>query len=282
MPRRAGDAEAGALTSLEEAVDWVERVGVALLFPSPDYVLPSLWQAVAGRMDVNWAIRDDQGTFVSFTPEMQRVWSWKDELPGQRLACVGLHLARTSSLVAPGLVGALPALRGRSSSPDDFADAEGVERELAQASLELGRPASRRELRLLVGVDKRLGDRAINALQHKLVLTNAGRSDAESGWASTLHDLFSRRWRARLRRLPGREQALAALTEAVLRGSGEASAADLAAALRIRRREAAEALENLEARGRAARCDHGGVAVWVAAASPGRAPAASARGRRAR
>ena len=270
------------LTTTDGAAAWVDRVGVALLYPSPDYVLPSLWEAVAGRVEIEWAIREADGKFVSFTPEMEKVWRWKDELPAGKLACVGLHVARTSSLVAPRLVAPLFSLAGRSSALDDFGDVEGLEHALAQASLEMGRPATRRELRLLVGADKRLGDRAINALQRKLVLTNAGRSDEESGWGSTLHDLFARRWRAKLRRLPERERALASLAEAVLVGTQDVSAADLAAALRIRRREASDTLERLEARGRATRRDEEGIAVWAtgpASARPGAGRAQNARSR---
>ena len=184
--------------TLEQAAAWVDEVGVALLFSNGDYVLPSLWEAVAGQSDVDWAIRDDDGRYVSFTPEMERVWSWKDELPARRLACVGLHVARTSSLVSPALVGAVYVLTAEARD-----GLEGLELELADAALELGRPATRRELRLLVGADKRLGDRAVNALQRKLVLTNAGLDTEGSGWGATLHDLFARRWKAKLQEAPG-------------------------------------------------------------------------------
>ena len=105
------------VATVEQAAAWVEDVGLALLFPNGDYVLPSLWEAVAGHAVVEWAIRDDDGKYVSFTPEMAQVWSWKDELPAKRLACVGLHVARTSALVAPKLVAAAYALTGRRSIP---------------------------------------------------------------------------------------------------------------------------------------------------------------------
>lgn len=251
----------------EEAAAWLDEVGLALLYPNADYVLPSLWEAVAGRVPVEWAIRDGEGTFVSFTPEMDRVWRWKDELPARRLACVGLHLARTSSLVAPALVAPLYALTGRSGSPEDFRDAEveGLELEVAEAALDLGRAATRRELRLLVGAEKRVVDRAVNTLQRKLVLTNAGATDTESGWSSTLHDLLARRWRTKLRRLPPREHAVLVLAEAVVRGADDVSAADLAAALRLRRREAAAVLEALEERGAARPRLEDGVTVWTRA-----------------
>ena len=243
------------------------QAGLALLYPKPDYVLPSLWEAVAGRTELEWAIRDEEEKFVSFTPEMDKVWTWKDELPRRRLACVGLHVVRTTGLVAPTLVPAVYALTGRAGTADDFRDAElePLERELAEAALELGRPTTRRELRLLAQRDKREVDKAVNALQRKLVFTNAGRDEQGSGWSSTLHDLFARRWRARLRRLPDRQAALLALAEKIVTAAGDASAADLAAVLRLRRREAAELLEALEADGALQRREDGGIPIWVPA-----------------
>ena len=253
------------LRTLEDAAAWIDEVGIALLYPKPDVVLPSLWEAVAGRTDIDWATRDVDGNFVSFTPEMEKVWGWKDDLPAQRLACVGLHVVRTTGLVAPQLVGAIYALTGRRGTPEDFRDVElePLERELAEAALELRRPTTRRELRVLLNREKRDVDKAVNVLQRKLVLTNAGRHDEDSGWSSTLHDVFARRWRTALRRLPSRDDALRALAEKVVQAAGDVSAPDLAAALRLRRREATAILEELERRGRLARADDRGIAIWV-------------------
>ena len=256
-----------AVSTLEEAAAWLGEVGIALLFPKPDYVLPSLWEAVAGRTDVEWAVRGEDERFVSFTPEMEKVWTWKDELPRLRLACIGLHVARTTSLVAPDLVSAVYALTGRSGGPEDFRDEalEPLERELAEAALELGRPTTRRELRLIVNREKREVDKDINALQRKLVFTNAGRDQEGRGWSATLHDLFARRWRTKLRRVPDRDAALLTLARRIAQAAGDVSSADLAAVLRIRRREATELLEALEADGSLERRDEAGIAVWVPA-----------------
>jgi hypothetical protein len=262
------------LRSLEQVRAWIDDVGIALLFPNGDYVLPSLWEAVAGSPEVDWSIRDHEGKYVAFTPNMRKVWSWKDELPAGRLACVGLHVARTSSLVAPRLVAALYA-----STAEARVGIDGLELEIAQAAESLGRPAGRRELRLLVGAEKRHADRAINALQRKLVLTNAGLTDEGSGWASTLHDLFTRRWKAKLRRLPDREDALDALAAAILRGGGEVSAADLGAALRLRKRETLETLERLEAKRLASPLRRDDLQLWSTQdpGSSGRSRAAGSR-----
>ena len=261
-----------AVSTLDEAEAWLGEVGIALLFPKPDYVLPSLWEAVAGRTDVDWALRDEDERFVSLTPEMQKVWTWKDELPRRRLACIGLHVVRTTGIVAPDLVPAVYALTGRAGKPEDFRDEElePLERELAEAALELGRPTTRRELRLVVNREKREVDKAVNTLQRRLVFTNAGRDkegrgSTPEGWSSTLHDLFARRWRAQLRRLPDRDAALRTLAERIAAAAGDISAADLAVVLKIRRREATELLEALEGAGSLERRDEAGIAVWVPA-----------------
>ncbi|HEY2544276.1 MAG TPA: hypothetical protein VGH92_14645 [Gaiellaceae bacterium] len=249
--------------TLAQAATWADEAGVALLYPNGDYVLPSLWEAVTGHSAFDWE-----------HPATWKVWAWKDELPAERLACVGLHAVRTTSLVAPRLVSAVFVL-----TQDAREGLEGLELEIAEASRSLRRPATRRELRLLVGTDKRLGDRAINALQRKLVLTNAGLDTEGSGWGATLHDLFERRWKTKLRRLPAREDALAALATAVVHAAGEVSAADLAAALRIRRREATETLERLEADGIAAPIRRDDLQLWTPAGrgSRGRSRAAGSR-----
>jgi len=247
--------------TLAQAAAWVDEIGIALLYPNGDYVLPSLWEAVAGHPDMNWE-----------APETWTVWAWKDELPAQRLACVGLHVARTTGLVAPRLVSSIYAIAGEH-------ELEGLEAAIADAARSLRRPATRRELRLLAGTDKRLGDRAVNALQRKLVLTNAGVDHEGGGWGATLHDLFERRWRTRLRRLPARADALAALSGAIVGSAGEVSVADLAAALRIRRREAQETLERLEADGAVTPLRRDDLRLWTAACRGSRARSRAAGSR---
>src|SRR5438105_15898574 len=92
--------------TLEQAAKWVDEAGLALLYPNGDFVLPSLWEAFTGHSDMDWE-----------APETWKVWAWKDELPAERLACVGLHVARTSSLLSPALVGAVVA-RTAAPRPD--------------------------------------------------------------------------------------------------------------------------------------------------------------------
>jgi len=249
--------------TIRGAAGWIDRVGLAALFPGADLVLPSLWEAVSGRLELEWAVRGEDGSFVSFTPEMGKVWSWKDELPERRLACAGKHLGRWSALVAPRLLAPLYALTGRAGHAEDFrgADLGGLDLELAEAVLAEG-PATAPELRALVGADKRPVDAAVLRLQRALVLTNAGLVEQQQGWGAIAVDLVARRWSEHVRRLPPRDEARRTLALTVLASSGELSAADLGGALGWRPKASRELLDELVERGSAARREEDGIVLW--------------------
>ena len=250
--------------SLNGAAGFVDRVGIALVFPKDDLVLPSLWEAIAGAREVEWAVRDTAGTFLSFTPEMDRLWRWKDGLPAERLACAGRHLARVVSLVSPTLVSSLYVRTERDGRADDFraAGLSSLQLEIAEAVLENG-PCCGPEIRMLLGTsDKRGVDAGLQSLQRLLVLTHAGIVEQEHGWPAIRLDLFARQWRTQLRRLPSADDARRRLAATVLQSAGDVSAADLGAALGWRRREAAVTLAELEETGAAASHDEAGIKVW--------------------
>jgi hypothetical protein len=231
------------IRSLGAAGTWLDSVGVAALFPGADLVLPSLWEAVAGSREVDWAVRDEHGGYVSFTPEMARCWSWKDELPAHNLACVGKHLGRWAALVAPRLV---PVLWTISAERREVLAA--FEQEVA-AAVEQAGPSTGPQLRAMLGADKKAVDKAVVSLQRALVLTSSGVVEQEQGWGAIAVDLVARRWK--LREVPNAERELAAT---VLASSGELSAADLGGALGWRVKRAREVLDELvecgDARGR--------------------------------
>src|SRR3954454_23867832 len=123
--------------SLEAAAAFVDRTGIATAWGKADLVLPSLWRAIAG-LDADWAIRDENGKPTGFSPEFDRLWRWKDELPERRLACAGKHSTRPSLLTAARRLGAAYARTGRSGAADDFREdeLETIEGEVAEAVLE--------------------------------------------------------------------------------------------------------------------------------------------------
>jgi hypothetical protein len=260
---RTGLARRRRARSVEDAAAFIADVGISTVFPVADLVLPSLWEAVAGPGPLDWAIRDENGSFVSFTPEFDAMWRWKDELAEAGLACVGKHFGRTVVVVAPDLVRCAYALTGRSGRPDDFRDIElaPLQREIAEAVLACG-GSSGRELRRLLGSDKRAVDRAVESLQRQLVLTSAGSVEQEQGWSAVKLDLLARRWQACLRRLPSVDDARSELAIRVLHTAGKVSAADLAAALGWRLELAKAVLDGLAAEGAATIRDEDGIRIW--------------------
>ncbi len=254
------------IATIRGAAAWVDRVGLAVLYPNEALVLPSLWEALTGREDVDWAEREDGGRFVDFTPDFARVWRWKDELPEQRLVCAGKHLGGRASLVSLRALPNLYALTGRAGRADDFRDEElsPVERDIAEAVLASG-PISTAELPELAGHEGKRVSAATARLQRRLVLTAAGRQERDRGWPAVVLDLLPRRYGHRLSNLPDLEDARTALASVVLRLTPELSAADLAAVIGGPRREAAVALDRLVEDGKARSRDAGGYSLWTSA-----------------
>lgn len=241
----------------------MNRAGIALVLPSADLVLPSLWEAVTGTSEVTVFTRDEEGK-RTLTPELKRVWSLHNGLAEQRLACVGKHVRGRLALVSLEVLPALYALTGRPGRPDDFRDSglSALELELAEALLDLG-PQTATELRRLLGLGSaQPAKRALETLQRLLVVTRAGEAEQEHGWAAAVFDLLARRHCERLRRLPQPESARRQLVAVVLTSAGEVSAADAAAALGFARAEATAVLERLSEEGEAIRHERAGVALW--------------------
>jgi Winged helix DNA-binding domain len=207
------------IRTVAAAARFVDEVGLALLLPKADVVLPSLWEQVAGVTEVAWP-----------SPEMSFLWSAKDELPAQGLACVGRHVARCVACVAPRLVPVLVAANGGA------ADGPVVE-----AVRELG-PLTGPQLREATGLPKKDVDRAVASLHHALVLTSSHYVDGGSSWGAVAHDLLARKWSVP-KRLPEREAARRELASLVLERAGELTAADLAGVFGWRRTEAAAVLD---------------------------------------
>jgi hypothetical protein len=235
--------------TLSQAAKWVDKVGLALLFPKTDVVLPSLWEQVNGDAGRNWAVRDAEGGFVEWTAEMGFLWGAKDELPARGLVCVGKHLARVATCVAPRLVPTLVAA-GEPYEP------EGLEVELVDAITREG-PLTGPALRELTGAAKKDIDRAVIALHRRLVLTNSHLVEQDGPWGAIAHDLLARKWKVP-KRLASPQEARRELARVFLASAGEVTAADLGP-LGWRRKEAAAVLDEI-ADGRE---DPGGFRIWA-------------------
>ena len=234
------------IRTVAAAAAWVDEVGLALLFPKADVVLPSLWEQVNGSAEENWSIRDEDGKFVSWSEPMGFLWPAKDELPEQGLACVGKHLARVVACVAPRLV---PTLVGANREPAD-------DDPIVAAIREHG-PLTGLQLREATGQDKKQVDRAVASLHHRLVLTTSHLVEQDGPWGALAHDLLDRKWSVP-KKPPARDAARRELASLVLDRAGELTAADLAAPFGWRRKEAAAVLDEI-AEGR----DGDGFRIWA-------------------
>lgn len=219
--------------TLAQAAAWVDEVGLALLFPKADVVLPSLWEQVNGTPEENWSIREPDGTFVRWTDEMGFLWRAKDELPAKGLVCVGKHLARVAACIAPRLLPTLVA--ANREEPEDDA--------VVDAIRALG-PLTGPQLREATGLTKKEVDRSVAALHRSLVLTNSHLVEQDGPWGALAHELLDRKWPLPAA-LPAREEARLDLARRLLDQAGELTPADLAGAFGWRRKASAALLEQV-------------------------------------
>lgn len=220
---------------MPQAAKWVDKVGLALLFPKTDVVLPSLWEQVNGNAGRNWAVRDEEGGFVEWTREMGFLWGAKDELRARGLVCVSKHVARVATCVAPRVVPILVAA-GEAYEP------ERNELTVIEAVRDLG-PLTGPGLREATGLEKKTVDKTVAVLHRRLVLTNSHLVEQDGPWGAIAHDLLARKWQVPKRLLP-REEARRELARLFLAAAGEVTAADLGP-LGWRRREAAAVLDEI-------------------------------------
>jgi hypothetical protein len=80
------------VTKKEQAVEFVNDVGFCFLFPIQKMEMPSLWDAVAGRVM--------KTTNKHSGYEIERTWGWKDEALGQRVWFYGKLLRSRATLVS--------------------------------------------------------------------------------------------------------------------------------------------------------------------------------------
>jgi len=168
------------LTSVDEAAEYLDGVGFAVLFPAERIQAPSLWEAVAGADAVPFA--------AGMGPAESQVWTWKDELPRAGLAWYGKFVYQRASLLSPRLLAALYTGRGEPTDHEAFELPDEAHRVVE--ALMTG-PLSTAALREIVG-DRGRYDRAMVALQRHLLVTSAGVREYRTGWPATLVDLTCR------------------------------------------------------------------------------------------
>lgn len=170
------------LRTLEEAREYVDDVGISLLFGGAASRYPSLREASRDeslpRLPSGWG--DD----------LEAMWTWKDTLPVQGHAWLGRYISGKQTLLSPQLLTDLYEFDGED---DDVLSASGLSEEagrLAGLLLDEG-PLATRTIRATIGVSGKNFDRALTELGRRLLVTNYGVEEG-SGWASCVLELTAR------------------------------------------------------------------------------------------
>jgi hypothetical protein len=168
--------------SMGRAAAFVDDVGLALLFPAPQVLAPSLWEAVTGE--------DTEPFAAGMGVPEQKVWTWKDELPRRGLAWYGTFVAGRGSFLSPSLLAALYPGAGEVDDHESLALSPTAHK-IARALV--AEPLPSAVLRRLVD-DRNRYQRAIVELHRNLLVTTAGVQERRSGWPSALIELTCRRF----------------------------------------------------------------------------------------
>ena len=168
------------VSTLTEAAQFVDDLGLALVFPADRIEAPSLWEAVAGEDVEPFAngMGDDESA----------VWEWKDELPLHGSTWYGKFLYRRGSFLSVDLLRALYPGEGQT---DDHKDLDLIREAHDIAEVLRGGPMSTAALRQHIG-DRSRYDRAVGELHRSLLITSAGVEPQRSGWPAALVDLTCR------------------------------------------------------------------------------------------
>ena len=181
------------LQSEEEAVHFVEEVGLCILFPVQRMELPSLWEAINGCTRPLPRHHDDEA--------LGKTWRWKDTLPDQRRIYYGKLLRSKATLLALDLLPSFYALSPNFGGEEDYLleyEAGRLSREakvicdvlLEQGALPTGE--LRRLAHLASRSQKYRFERAMVELQRKLMAVKVSTSDAGPWHYSYVYDLFIR------------------------------------------------------------------------------------------
>jgi hypothetical protein len=181
------------LADEQDAVQFLDDVGLCLLFSAKSIELPTLWGAICGGDRPVPLHHDDY--------ELGLAWRWKDTIPARREVLYGKFLKNRPVFISLDLVPSFYALSDNYGEPDDYLEAyragrmSDEARRVYEALLDRG-PLSTSELRQAAGItSKGAGkyfDRAITELQMGFQIVKSGISDANRWKYCYVYDLFIR------------------------------------------------------------------------------------------
>lgn len=176
------------MKTIDECEAFLERLGLATILPGKSAVLPCLL----------WEARGNRERLRVWDEAIERVWTWKDDLPARRTAWLGRLFGDQVVLLHHRLLAPFLEWRGRPEAEELYQEglltreAFRVWSALQKASEPLGRAPLRRASGLASSEDAGRFDRACRDLESRLLLTRAGRAPVASGWDSNSYALVER------------------------------------------------------------------------------------------
>jgi len=242
------------VTTKDQAVEFVNDVGFCFLFPIQSVEMPSLWDAIAGR------VMKTTNKHTGY--EIERTWGWKDEALNQKVWFYGKLLRGRATLVSLDF---LPNFYALSENYGDYeqdyldeyrtgalsAEAKTIyEALLKHGALDAVR--LRREARLSAEANKPRFEKALTELQTGLKVLPVGIAPVGAWRYAFIYEILPR-W---LPELPERARSISraeARCQILDRYIHNVIASPLAAAARVfgwKLADARQAAEALAARGR--------------------------------
>jgi len=186
----------------EEALHFLNEVGLSLLFSAKEIELPSLWGALCGEDRPVPAQHDD--------PELGMAWQWKDTLPVAGKVLYGKFLRKRPVFISLDLAPYFYALSPNYGNPaedyqQDYLDGRlSVEdKQVYEVLLDQGAlPTSRLRREAALGGKSNASrfERALTELQMDLRITKVAISDANRWGYCYVYDLLPRHFAEVVRR----------------------------------------------------------------------------------
>lgn len=179
----------------DEALAFLNDVGLAVLFSAKDLELPSLWEAICGGPRLIPEHHDDH--------DLGLAWDWKDTIPGRKCILYGKFLRKKPVFISLDLFPHFYALSGSFGELDDYLEeyqdgrlSEEAKR-LYEALLQNGAlPTShlRQQARMASKEAAPRFDRAIAELQMGFKIVKVGISDANRWGYCYVYDVLLRQF----------------------------------------------------------------------------------------
>ena len=182
------------LTKRREAVQFINDVGIALLFPGDNVPFPDLWSAINGQERMipkhhhDWALG--------------KAWDWKDQIPSHKEAWYGKLIRGKPAFICMDDLPAVYALSSNFGEIDDYLEAyaDGLMSNEAKTVYEVllaEGPLSTSAMRKAAGLGgggepARRFERAIVELQADLKIVKSGTSDDNRWKYCYVYDILLR------------------------------------------------------------------------------------------